>query len=337
MGTAVTVQEMVYGNMGDDCATGVAFTRNPSTGENKRYGEFLPNAQGEDVVAGVRTPLQINEMAKTFPDATKKLFDIFTKLEDHYGDMQDIEFTIERNKLFILQTRNGKRTAAAAVKIAVDMVEEGRIKKPVALMRLEPSKIETLLHKQLDSNAIKKATAIASGLPASPGAAVGQIVFSADAAVDWKEKGKKVVLVRLETSPEDITGMHASQGILTARGGMTSHAAVVARGMNVPCVAGCSDIRVNEKAKLLHVGGKDYPEGAWISLDGNTGKVYAGQIPVQDAQLDDNFHKIIQWCKEHSSLVVRANADTPHDAAVSLKFGAQGVGLCRTEHMFFCR
>jgi pyruvate,orthophosphate dikinase len=335
MGTAVTVQEMVYGNMGDDCATGVAFTRNPSTGENKRYGEFLPNAQGEDVVAGVRTPLQIQEMAKTFPDATKKLFEIFTKLEDHYGDMQDIEFTIEKHKLFILQTRNGKRTAAAAVKIAVDMVEEGRIKKPVALMRLEPSKIETLLHKQLDSAHLKKAIAIASGLPASPGAAVGQIVFSADTAVDWKEKGKKVVLVRLETSPEDITGMHASQGILTARGGMTSHAAVVARGMNVPCVAGCSDIRVNEKTRVLTIGGKDYAEGSWLSLDGNTGRIYEGQIPVQDAQLDANFHKIIQWCKEHSSLVVRANADTPHDAEVALKFGAHGVGLCRTEHMFF--
>lgn len=335
MGTAVTVQEMVYGNMGDDCATGVAFTRNPSTGENKRYGEFLPNAQGEDVVAGVRTPLEIQEMAKTFPEATKKLFDIFTKLEDHYGDMQDIEFTIEKHKLFILQTRNGKRTAAAAVKMAVDMVEEGRIKKHVALMRLEPSKIETLLHKQLDNAALKGATAIASGLPASPGAAVGQIVFSADAAVEWKDKGKKVVLVRLETSPEDITGMHASQGILTARGGMTSHAAVVARGMNVPCVAGCSEIRVNEKTKVLTIDGKDYPEGSWLSLDGNTGKIYAGQIPVQDAQLDDNFHKIIKWCKEHSSLVVRANADTPHDAEVALKFGADGVGLCRTEHMFF--
>lgn len=335
MGTAVTVQEMVYGNMGDDCATGVAFTRNPSTGENKRYGEFLPNAQGEDVVAGVRTPLQIQEMGKTFPEATKKLFEIFTKLEDHYGDMQDIEFTIERHKLFILQTRNGKRTAAAAVKIAVDMVEEGRIKKTDALLRLEPAKLDTLLHPQLDNNAIKAAKVVTQGLPASPGAAVGQIVFSAEAAVAWKETGKKVLLVRLETSPEDITGMSASEGILTARGGMTSHAAVVARGMNVPCVAGCSDIQVDEKAKVLVCGGQKFTEGSWLSLDGNTGKVYGGQLPVQDAHLDENFHKILKWAQENSSLVVRANADTPHDANVALSFGAQGIGLCRTEHMFF--
>lgn len=335
MGTAVNIQEMVYGNMGDDCATGVAFTRNPSTGENKRYGEFLPNAQGEDVVAGVRTPIDIAKMKETFPVCTKQLYDIFTKLEDHFADMQDVEFTIERNKLFILQTRSGKRTAAAAVKMAVEMVEEGRIKKDVALMRLEPSKIETLLHKQLEAKSVKSSKPIGKGLPASPGAAVGQIVFSADAAVAWKEAGKKVLLVRLETSPEDITGMNASQGILTARGGMTSHAAVVARGMNVPCVAGCSEIAVNEKKKTLTVGDKEYQEGAWLSLDGNTGNFYAGKLAVEDPVLDDNFHKVIRWCKESSSMVVRANADTPHDAQVAKSFGAGGVGLCRTEHMFF--
>jgi len=335
MGTAVNVQEMVYGNMGDDCATGVAFTRNPSTGENKRYGEFLPNAQGEDVVAGVRTPFDVYEMHKTFPKCTKELFDIFTLLENHYADMQDIEFTIESNKLYILQTRSGKRTAAAAVKIAVDMVEEKRIDIKTALMRLEPSKIETLLHKQLDSKALKAAKPIGKGLPASPGAGVGQIVFNADAAVAFKEAGKKVVLVRMETSPEDITGMAASQGVLTARGGMTSHAAVVARGMNLPCVAGCSEIIVDEKTKTLKIGGKIYKEGDMLSLDGNTGNFYEGQMKVEDPKLDDNFHKILKWCKQTATLEVRANADTPHDALVSKGFGAHGIGLCRTEHMFF--
>lgn len=335
LGTAVTVQEMVYGNMGDDCATGVAFTRNPSTGENKRYGEFLPNAQGEDVVAGVRTPMDLEEMKKTFPEAAKELYEIFTLLENHYADMQDIEFTVERKKLYILQTRNGKRTAGAAVKMAVDMVEEKRISKETALMRLDAEQIDTLLHPQLDSKATKKATPMGKGLLVLPGAAVGQIYFTADHAIAAKAAGKKVILVRTETSPEDITGMTVSQGILTSRGGMTSHAAVVARGMNLPCISGASDVVVNEHAKTFACGGKTYKEGDWMSLDGNTGAFYEGKLPVQDAKLDANFHKILQWAREASSMQVRANADTPHDAQVARKFGAQGIGLCRTEHMFF--
>mmetsp|Transcript_2231 Transcript_2231/g.3001 ORF Transcript_2231/g.3001 Transcript_2231/m.3001 type:complete len:889 (-) Transcript_2231:323-2989(-) len=335
LGTAVNVQAMVYGNMGNDCATGVAFTRDPSTGHNARYGEFLPNAQGEDVVAGVRTPIDLNDMKKTFPECSKQLFDIFTLLEDHYADMQDIEFTIEKNKLYILQTRNGKRTAGAAVKMAVEMVEEGRIDKSTALMRLDPSAIDTLLHKQLDAKAAKNAKPLGKALPASPGAAVGQVFFTADAAVAAKESGKKVILVRTETSPEDITGMTASQGILTARGGMTSHAAVVARGMNLPCICGASDITVDEAAKKFTVGGKSFGEGDHLSLDGNTGKFYAGKLPVQDPVLDDNFHKILKWAREISSLQVMANGDNPKDAQVALGFGAQGIGLCRTEHMFF--
>lgn len=335
IGTAVNVQEMVYGNMGDDCATGVAFTRNPSTGENKRYGEFLPNAQGEDVVAGVRTPIDLNDMKKTFPECSKQLFEVFTTLEDHYHDMQDIEFTIEKNKLFILQTRNGKRTAGASVKMAVDMVEEGRISKEVAMMRLDPESIDTLLHKQLDAKAAKKLKPLGKGLPASPGAAVGQAYFTAEHAIEAKAKGIAVVLVRTETSPEDITGMTVSQGILTARGGMTSHAAVVARGMNLPCICGASDLLINEKAKTFTINGKTYQEGEWLSLDGNTGNFYLGKLPVQDPHMDQDFYKILAWAREIATCVVRANADTPHDAAVSRKFGAQGIGLCRTEHMFF--
>lgn len=335
IGTAVNVQEMVFGNMGLDCATGVAFTRNPSTGENKRYGEFLANAQGEDVVAGIRTPLDLETMKDTFPQCAKELYEIFTKLEDHYADMQDIEFTVERNKLFILQTRNGKRTAAASVKMAVDMVKEGRIDKKVALMRLEPAQIDSLLHKQIDPKALKAATPVGQGLPASPGAAVGQIVFSGDAAEKAKEAGKKPILVRLETSPDDIKGMAAAEGILTARGGMTSHAAVVARGMNVCCVAGASSIKVDESAGVVSVGGKTFKENDWISLDGNTGKFYGGQLPVVDPDTSGDFNTILEWCAEIATCDVRANADTPHDAQVARGFGANGIGLCRTEHMFF--
>lgn len=335
IGTGVNVQEMVFGNMGEDCATGVAFTRNPSTGENKRYGEFLPNAQGEDVVAGIRTPYTIDQMKDTFPECAKQLYAIFTQLENHYADMQDIEFTIENRKLFILQTRNGKRTAGASVKMAVDMVKEGRIDKKTALMRLEPAKIDSLLHKQIDPKALKAATPLGQGLPASPGAAVGEIVFSGDAAEAAKEKGIKPILVRLETSPEDIKGMAAAEGILTARGGMTSHAAVVARGMNVCCVAGASSIKVDEHKGLLLVGGKTFKEGDTISLDGNTGKFYTGALPVVDPEVSGDFDTILSWCDEIATTEVHANADTPKDALIALRFGAKGVGLCRTEHMFF--
>lgn len=333
LGTAVNVQLMVYGNMGDDCATGVAFTRDPSTGHNARYGEFLPNAQGEDVVAGVRTPMDIHDMGKTFPRCTEELFKIFTFLEDHYADMQDIEFTIESNKLYILQTRNGKRTAAASVKMAVDMVKEGRITKKAAIQRLSPASVETLLHKQLSKAAIK-AKPYSKGLPASPGAAVGQLFFNADSAVVAKEAGKKVILCRLETSPEDITGMVASEGVLTARGGMTSHAAVVARGMNLPCIAGCNDI-TDITVNSVTIKGKVFKEGDWFSLDGNTGNFYLGKLAVEDPKVDENFQAILGWCKEFRTMEVRANADTPHDALVARNFGADGIGLCRTEHMFF--
>lgn len=335
IGTAVNVQEMVYGNMGNDCATGVAFTRNPSTGENKRYGEFLPNAQGEDVVAGVRTPIDLNDMKFTFPECSKQLFEIFTLLEDHYADMQDIEFTIESNKLYILQTRNGKRTAGAQVKMAVDMVEEGRISKETGLLRLEPEAIDTLLHKQLDAKAAKNTKVLGKGLPASPGAAVGQVYFNADAAVAARDAGVMVILVRTETSPEDITGMTASQGILTARGGMTSHAAVVARGMNLPCICGASGVSVNEEAGTFSCAGKTFKEGDWLSLDGNTGNFYDVKLAVEDPAITDDFQKILLWCREVATMEVRANADTPHDARVAKNFGAQGIGLCRTEHMFF--
>lgn len=335
IGTAVSVQEMVYGNMGDDCATGVAFTRNPSTGDNNRYGEFLPNAQGEDVVAGVRTPFTIDKMKDTFPECSAQLYEIFKLLEDHYDDMQDIEFTIEQSKLFILQTRNGKRTARAAVKMAADMVEEGRISQKEAIMRLEADQIDSLLHRQLEPKALKEAETIGEGLPASPGAAVGQICFSADDAVAAKETDQKVLLVRNETSPEDILGMAASQGILTARGGMTSHAAVVARGMNLPCISGCADITVDEKNKTVVIDGKVYHEGDFLSLDGNTGKFYAGQLPTLAPQLDADFHTVMGWCDEFADIEVRANADNETDAAIASEFGAKGVGLCRTEHMFF--
>jgi len=335
-GTAVNVQEMVFGNMGDDCATGVAFTRDPSTGENVTLGEYLPNAQGEDVVAGIRTPFKIAEMKKAFPECAKQLYAIFDRLEKHYKDMQDIEFTIERQKLFILQTRSGKRTAVAAVKMAVEMAKEGLIDVKTAVMRVEPKQLDALLHSALSPDAVKKTKAIAKGLPASPGAAVGRIRFTADAAVAAKARGEKAILVRLETSPEDITGMIAAEGILTARGGMTSHAAVVARGMNVCCVAGCSDITVKEHDGVMIVkGGKTYKEGDWITLDGSTGSVYDGQLPVVDPVLGGEFEELLKMADSVSRLVVMANADTPKDAGIARKFGAKGVGLCRTEHMFF--
>jgi pyruvate,orthophosphate dikinase len=334
-GTAVNVQEMVFGNMGDDSATGVAFTRNPSTGQNKRFGEYLSNAQGEDVVAGIRTPHHLEHMKTAFPQCYKQLFEIFELLEKHYRDMQDIEFTIEKQKLFILQTRNGKRTAAAAVKIAVDMVKEGAITKREAILRVAPEQLESLMHKALDPNSKKKAKLLTKGLPASPGAAVGQIVFTAEAAVKAKEEGKKTILVRLETSPEDITGMAAAQGILTARGGMTSHAAVVARGMNVCCVAGCSEISVNEKEQRLSIGDNNYTVGDWFSLDGSTGEVFEGKLSVVDPQLAGEFEQILSFADEFRTLDIYANADTPHDAKVARSFGATGIGLVRTEHMFF--
>jgi len=335
-GTAVNVQEMVYGNMGDDSATGVAFTRNPSTGENARYGEYLPNAQGEDVVAGIRTPIPIDQMKLMFPHCAKQLYDIFEQLEEHYKDMQDIEFTIEKKKLFILQTRNGKRTAPAAVRMAVDMVKEGMIGTKEAVCRVQPRDLEKLLHKQLDPKALKSAKKLVKGLPASPGAAVGQVVFNSDTAVEWAEQGKKVVLVRLETSPEDIQGMAISQGVLTARGGMTSHAAVVARGMNICCVAGCSDITVNEEEKWFKTyKGKVFREGDVISLDGSEGVVYAGALPVVDPQLQGEFEILLKYADTFRTMEIRANADTAHDAKIAKSFGARGIGLCRTEHMFF--
>jgi len=333
LGTAVNVQEMVFGNMGDDCATGVAFTRNPSTGENKRYGEYLCNAQGEDVVAGIRTPRTIYEMQTDFPECSKQLFDLFGKLENHYHNMQDIEFTIERKKLHILQTRNGKRTAAAAVKMAVDMVHEGLIDKKTAVARLDAEKFETLLHNQLDPVAAKKAKVIAKGLPASPGGVCGQVVFTADTAVKWKQNGKKIILCRLETSPEDIAGMAAAEGILTARGGMTSHAAVVARGMGVCCIAGCSAMVVSEDSFTAN--GETFNEGDWISLDGSSGYFYRGKLPVVKPALIGDFAEFMSYCNEFCKLEVFTNADTPKDAEVAVSFGAQGIGLCRTEHMFF--
>lgn len=335
LGTAVNVQEMVFGNMGNDCATGVAFTRHPSTGENKRFGEYLANAQGEDVVAGIRTPKKLGEMKNEFPECSKQLFDYFTQLENHYKDMQDIEFTIEKNKLFILQTRNGKRTGFAAVKMAVDMVKEGFITKEEGLLRVQPEQLDSLLHAQMDPKAKKKATPLCKGLPASPGAAVGQVVFTAQQAVEAKAAKKKCILVRLETSPEDIMGMEAAEGILTARGGMTSHAAVVARGMNRCCVCGVSDIEVNEEEGYFSVGGKKFTAGAWLSLDGSTGTVYEGQLPVIDPQLAGEFGEFLEWADQVKHLEIRANADTPKDAQIAKGFGAHGIGLCRTEHMFF--
>ncbi|MHB2147706.1 pyruvate, phosphate dikinase [Calditrichota bacterium LG25] len=342
-GTAVNVQAMVFGNMGDDCATGVAFTRDPATGEKIFYGEYLVNAQGEDVVAGIRTPQPLNKTTKTDPDQTtleeimpeayKQLEEIRHKLEAHYKDMQDIEFTIQNGRLWMLQTRAGKRTAEAAVRIAVDMVEEGLIDKETAVMRVEPEQLDQLLHPTFDPKAEKKV--IAKGLPASPGAATGRIVFHAEDAEEWAEKGEKVILVRIETSPEDIGGMNVAQGILTARGGMTSHAAVVARGMGKCCVAGCSALEIDYKKKTMTVDGAVYKEGDWISLDGSKGEVIEGKVPTVEPKLSGNFGKLMSWADEIRKLKVRTNADTPHDSEVARNFGAEGIGLCRTEHMFF--
>jgi len=336
-GTAVNVQEMVYGNMGNDSGTGVAFTRNPATGEKKLYGEFLMNAQGEDVVAGIRTPETIDKLKEINPDAYDQFAKIAEILERHYKDMQDMEFTIERGKLFMLQTRNGKRTATAALKIAVDLVEEGMITKEEALLKVDPKQLDTLLHPNFEPNALKSAKVIAKGLPASPGAATGKIYFTADEAAEAYKNGEKyVILVRLETSPEDIEGMHVSQGILTGRGGMTSHAAVVARGMGTCCVAGCSEITINEEEKyFIDKYGNKYVEGDWISLDGSTGNVYGERLPTVAPEMTGYFAKFMQWADEVRKLKVRTNADSPKDAAQALKFGAEGIGLCRTEHMFF--
>ncbi len=355
-GTAVNIQAMVFGNMGEDCATGVAFTRDPSTGDNRFYGEYLINAQGEDVVAGIRTPQQVTvvgsqkwakenkvkeadrkkkypSLEEYMPKAYKQLDDIYNKLEKHYRDMQDIEFTIQNQKLWMLQTRNGKRTAAAAVKIAVDMVGQGLISKEEALMRIDPVSLDQLLHPTLDPKA--KRSVITRGLPASPGAGVGRVVFNADDAEAWNARGEKVVLVRIETSPEDLKGMSAAQGILTARGGMTSHAAVVARGMGKCCVSGCSDLEVDYKKRIFKIKNTTVKQGDFISLDGSTGEVMLGRVPTIDAQLSGNFGTIMKWADEARKLGVRTNADTPHDAQVARNFGAEGIGLCRTEHMFF--
>ena len=334
-GTAVNVQSMAFGNMGDDCGTGVAFTRNPATGEKKLMGEFLTNAQGEDVVAGVRTPMPIQEMAEKFPEAFAQFTDVCKKLEDHYRDMQDMEFTVEHGKLYMLQTRNGKRTAAAALKIACDLVDEGMIDEKKAVAMIDPRNLDTLLHPQFDPAALKKATPVASALPASPGAACGKIVFSADDAKEWAARGEKVCLVRLETSPEDIEGMVASQGILTVRGGMTSHAAVVARGMGTCCVSGCGAIKMDEENKKFELDGKVYQEGDWISLDGSTGNIYGEAIPTVPASISGEFGRIMAWADKYRQIDVRTNADNPRDTVQAVKFGAQGIGLCRTEHMFF--
>ena len=334
-GTAVNVQSMAFGNMGDDCGTGVAFTRNPATGEKKLFGEFLTNAQGEDVVAGVRTPMPISQMAEKFPEAFGQFENVCKILEDHYRDMQDMEFTVEAGKLYMLQTRNGKRTPAAALKIACDLVDEGMIDEKKAVAMIEPRSLDTLLHPQFDGEALKAAPVVGHALGASPGAASGKIVFTADEAKEWAARGEKVVLVRLETSPEDIEGMKAAQGILTVRGGMTSHAAVVARGMGKCCVSGCGEIKMDEENKKFELAGKTYHEGDWLSLDGSTGKIYDGAIPTVDAVIGGEFGRVMGWADKYRRLQVRTNADTPHDAAQARKFGAQGIGLCRTEHMFF--
>ena len=334
-GTAVNVQSMVFGNMGDDCGTGVAFTRNPSTGENKPYGEYLMNAQGEDVVAGIRTPKKLDSLKEDNEVAYKELISIFNRLEAHYKDMQDVEFTIENGKLFILQTRNGKRTAFAMVKVAVDLVNEGVIDEKTALTRVEADKLDQLLHPTLDPKEKAKFNVIAKGLPASPGAASGQVVFNAETAVEWVESGKKVILVRAETSPEDIAGMNAASGILTARGGMTSHAAVVARGMGKCCVSGCESIVVVEKAKMFKVGDIEVKEGDLITIDGTAGEVFLGKVPTIEAELSGDFGTLMKWADKYRTMEVRTNADTPKDAKVAREFGAQGIGLCRTEHMFF--
>lgn len=334
-GTAVNVQMMVFGNMGEDCGTGVAFTRNPATGENKLYGEFLMNAQGEDVVAGVRTPKKIDQLKEVSPTAYDQFVDICGKLEKHYKNMQDMEFTIENGKLFMLQTRNGKRTAQAALKVACDMVDEDLITTDEALMMVEPQQLDSLLHPMFDPNALKAAEVITNALPASPGAGSGQIVFSADEAKKEAAAGKKVILVRLETSPEDIEGMAVSQGILTVRGGMTSHAAVVARGMGACCVSGAGDIVMHEEEGYFRVGGKDYHRGEWISIDGSTGNVYGEAIKTVPAEISGDFERFMKWADARRRLKIRTNADTPRDAAQAVKFGAEGIGLVRTEHMFF--
>ena len=334
-GTAVNVQSMAFGNMGDDCGTGVAFTRNPATGEKKLMGEFLTNAQGEDVVAGVRTPMPIQEMADKFPEAYKQFVEVCQTLENHYHDMQDMEFTVENGKLYMLQTRNGKRTAAAALKIACDLVDEGQISEQQAVSMIDPRNLDTLLHPQFDPAALKAATPVGTALPASPGAACGKIVFSAEDAKEWAARGEKVVLVRLETSPEDIEGMVASQGILTVRGGMTSHAAVVARGMGTCCVSGCGAIKMDEANKQFELAGKVYHEGDWLSLDGSTGNIYGEAIPTVDASIGGEFGRIMAWADKYRQMKVRTNADNPRDAKQAMKFGAEGIGLCRTEHMFF--
>ena len=334
-GTAVNVQAMAFGNMGDDCGTGVAFTRDPATGEKGLMGEFLVNAQGEDVVAGVRTPMPIAQMAEKFPEAYADFVRVCGILEDHYRDMQDMEFTVEAGKLYMLQTRNGKRTAKAALKIACDLVDEGMIDEKKAVAMIDPRNLDTLLHPQFDAKVLKTAVPAGKGLGASPGAACGKVVFTAEDAVEWNERGEKVVLVRLETSPEDITGMKAAQGILTVRGGMTSHAAVVARGMGTCCVSGCGEIKMDEENKKFELAGKTYVEGDYISIDGSTGNIYDGIIPTVDAEIAGEFGRIMAWADKYRTLKVRTNADTPTDAKKAVELGAEGIGLCRTEHMFF--
>ena len=334
-GTAVNVMPMVFGNLNDNSGTGVAFTRDPATGEKKLMGEFLTNAQGEDVVAGVRTPMPIAQMEEKFPEAFHQFVQVCSTLENHYHDMQDMEFTVENGKLFMLQTRNGKRTAQAALKIACDLVDEGMIDEKQAVLMIDPRNLDTLLHPQFDAEAVAKANPMGKGLGASPGAACGKIVFNADDAIEWKKRGEKVVLVRLETSPEDITGMKAAQGILTVRGGMTSHAAVVARGMGTCCVSGCGDIAMDEANKKFTLGGKTFHEGDFISIDGSTGKIYDGIIPTVDATISGYFGRIMGWADKYRRLRVRTNADTPRDAKKARELGAEGIGLCRTEHMFF--
>ena len=334
-GTAVNVQAMAFGNMGDDCGTGVAFTRDPATGDKGLMGEFLVNAQGEDVVAGVRTPMPIAQMAEKFPEAYAEFTKVCAILEDHYRDMQDMEFTVEAGKLYMLQTRNGKRTAKAALKIACDLVDEGMIDEKKAVAMIDPRNLDTLLHPQFDAKVLKTAVPAGKGLGASPGAACGKVVFTAEDAVEWNERGEKVVLVRLETSPEDITGMKAAQGILTVRGGMTSHAAVVARGMGTCCVSGCGEIKMDEENKKFELAGKTYVEGDYISIDGSTGNIYDGIIPTVDAEIAGEFGRIMAWADKYRTLKVRTNADTPTDAKKARELGAEGIGLCRTEHMFF--
>ncbi|HOD02721.1 MAG TPA: pyruvate, phosphate dikinase, partial [Clostridiales bacterium] len=334
-GTAVNVQPMVYGNLNNKSGTGVAFTRDPATGEKALFGEYLINAQGEDVVAGIRTPNKIDKLADEMPNVYEEFVQIANKLEKHYKDMQDMEFTIENEKLYMLQTRNGKRTAAAALKIAVDFVDEGMIDEQEAVLRVEPKQLDSLLHPQFDPKALKNATPIGTGLAASPGAACGKIVFTAEDAKEWASRGEKVCLVRLETSPEDIEGMVSAQGILTVRGGMTSHAAVVARGMGTCCVSGCGEILMHEQEKYFELSGKRYNEGDYISLDGSTGKIYGEAVPTVEATISGDFSRFMKWADERRTLKVRTNADNPRDAAQAVKFGAEGIGLCRTEHMFF--